>query len=244
MKPSKLLAIACTAMVAACQQAQDVNAPIFRNGSSPRSDASVTSSSARLTVEEQQLVTELVAMYPPGEADVVSRAFADPFMTGAKSTNPRAQAIINRIDAIRHIRSDSLKKAVDALSSKHPAVVAATIVLVQQLPDSTAAVVVWRRSHLVPHDVIELRADHATIGALGAAVRLLTKLRRTEGDSAVADEHFVLRQDFVPPHWRGSMNAFVNSDLEKLRQSEATSLPPFGRVHSRTIWLAATKAKP
>lgn len=244
MKPSTLLVIACTAVVASCQQARDVNAPIFRNGSSLRGDASITPGSAHLTLEEQQLVTELVAMYPPGAADVVRRAFDDPFMTGAKSTNPRAQAIINRIDAIRHVRSDLLKKAVDALSSKHPAVFAATIVLVPELPDSTATVVVWRRSHLVPHDVIALRADHATVGALGAAVRLLTKLRRTEGDSAVADEHFVLRQDFVPPHWRGSMNAFAISDLEKLRQSEATSIPPFGRVPNRTIWLAATKAKP
>lgn len=244
MKPSTLLAIACTAMVLACQQAHDVNAPIFRNGSSLQGDASVTPGSAHLTLEEQELVTELVAMYPPGAADMVRQAFEDPFMTGSKSTNPRAQAIINRIDAIRHVRLDSLKKAVAAHGPKAPAAVAATMVLVPQFPDSTATVVVWRRSHLVPHDVIALRADHATVGALGAAVRLLTRLRRTEGDSAVADEHFVLRQDFVPPHWRGVMNAFANSELEKLRQSQATSIPPFGRVPSRTIWFAATKAKP
>ncbi len=248
MKPSPFFVFACVGILAACQAARDVNAPTFTNGSSLRPTASLAPAPARLSLEEQRLVNDLVALYPPGAADTVGRAFADPFMTGAKSTNRRAQAIIDRIDAIRHVRADSLRKAVAAITPKQPAVVTATVVLVSRLPDSTADAEVWRRSHLVPHDVIALRADHATIGALGAGVRLLVKLRRTDGDSAVADQHVVVHGEFVPAQWRGAtMNAFVNADLDKLRQSEATLVPAFGTVRSRTIWLTAAKpgaAKP
>lgn len=237
-----LLAAAGGVVLSACQGDSTPSAPTFTKGPSARPGASATAAAVPLTGEERRLIARLAAMYPRDKAAVVSEAFDDPFMVGSKAPqNPRAQALIDSIDVIRRARIDSITRAARIIMANQPAAIPATVILLPQLPDSSVAVV-WRRAHAIPHDVIALRADHATIGALGAGLRLLMQLRRAGGDSAVTDGHYTAFAEHVPQQWRADDGVFANGDLARLRSSEPVSIPPFGNVRSRTVWLTSAKA--
>jgi hypothetical protein len=235
--------LACVAVclgIVGCRP--DATTATFQPG--VRSSVAPSSAAIRISPEESKLIADLASSYPADKRDFIVNAFNDPFMVGAKTPqNARNQAIIDRIDAIRRARIDSIAKSERAGG---PAAVSATVILLPTLPDSTASAVVWRRAGQVPHDIIALPAGRATVGSLGAAVRVLAKLRRESGDSARKDEHAVVHGEYVPKQWQGDMRAFVLSDLDQLRSDAPRSIQPFGIVRSREVWLAATnsRAKP
>lgn len=233
MKKRFACAVLCVGVVG-CRP--DATTATFQPGL--RSSVVTPSSAIRLSPEESKLISELVSSYPVDKREIIVNAFSDPFMIGAKTPqNARNQAIIDRIDAIRRARIDSMAKAEKAGG---PGAVSATVILLPTLPDSTATAVVWRRAGQVPHDIIALPAGRVTVGSLGAAVRVLTKLRRESGDSARKDEHAVVHGEYVPRQWQGDMRAFVLGDLDQLRAGTPRSIQPFGIVRSREVWLAAT----
>jgi hypothetical protein len=160
-------------------------------------------------------------------------------MVGTKTPqNARGQAILDKIDAIRNARIASMAKI---QAANAPTVVPATVVLVEQLSDPTATAVVWRRARLIPHDVIELRADRATLGTLGAGMRALMKLRTEEGDSATIDRHVVVHGEHVLKQWTGTRLALATGELYQLKHSELTAIPAFGTTRSRKLFFLATK---
>jgi len=120
----------------------------------------------------------------------------------------------------------------------------ATIVLVARLRDTLALAEVWRRSGTEPHDVIMLTERTATVGALGAAVQTLVNLRRALQDSVIVDARASVYQERVPANWQGMLQAVAADDLEKLKKSPPTSVPPLGMVPSREIYITSAKKQP
>jgi len=120
----------------------------------------------------------------------------------------------------------------------------ATIVLVPRLSDTLALAQVWRRSVNEPHDVIMLTERTATVGALGAAVQTLVNLRRGLRDSVIVDARISVYKERVPASWQGMLQAVAADDLEKLKKSPPTSVPPLGMVPNRTIYITSAKKQP
>jgi hypothetical protein len=120
----------------------------------------------------------------------------------------------------------------------------ATIVLVPRLRDTLALAEVWRRSDIEPHDVIMLTERNATVGALVAAVQSLVNLRRAQQDSVVVDARVSVYEERVPASWQGMLRAVAADDLEKLKKSPPTSVPPLGMVPSREIYITSAKKQP
>jgi hypothetical protein len=227
MKAPLLFVVLCLGTLGACRPG--------------RASTPLPQPATETAVQERLLIAQLAALYPAEAGAIIRRAFDDPFMVGTKAPqNAEAQNIIDRIDAIRYVRRDSLAKAAALKTARQPMAFGATVVLLPRLADSTASAEIWRRAILIPHDVIALPADHATVGALGAALQMLMQHRHVDGDSAIADAHFVVYGAHVPENWRGGdidMSAVATVDLDKLRASAATLVPGFGRVRSRVVFL-------
>src|SRR5262249_7821373 len=120
----------------------------------------------------------------------------------------------------------------------------ATIVLVPRLRDTLARAEVWRRSGAEPHDVIMLTERSATVGALGAAVQTLVNLRRAKWDSVIRDARVSVYEERVPASWQDMPRAVAADDLEKLKKSPPTSVPPLGMVPSREIYITSARKQP
>jgi hypothetical protein len=204
-----LLALSAT-LVVACDRTSPVTAPAAAS-TSCRPTMVVSPGAAELklspvpprktSAEEDALIAQAMALYPGDGGRSLCLSLMDP-RVGAiwTSNNPRAQAIFDRIAAIRKTRADSAQAAQRAIEAANP-MRQATIVVIERLSDSAASTIIVRRTNLVPHDVIELPASAATVGAFGGAVHALGLARARSGDDPTRDETVVVRDTVMPASW-------------------------------------------
>lgn len=233
MKRILIVAISASGVLSSCRK--EPSEPSLRASRELRVPAAPSPVRLALTVTESRLIRDLVALFPDSERESVSRSFADPMAMGMTATSPRAQAIIDTIMTIRKARLDSIGYAME----RAPRVAyEVTVVLVPQLSEPGASAVVWRRTRETPHDVIVLRADHATVGTLGAGIQALADLRRRSGDSTSVDEHVVVHGERMPKRWDAEVQNAIRGELYALERMAPIAVPPFGTVRSRILMLA------
>lgn len=185
------------------------------------------------TVAEEALIDSIIALHPPEAAPTLRRVLHERNSQLQLPSNPRAQALLNRLAATR------ISEAA-AVAPAGPPPVDATIAIVDKLPDESADAVVLRRKDAQPHDVILLASGNATQAAMGAGIQALFRMRKAMGDIPSRDARTIVHKAAVPAHWTGSMlGARAASDLTWLRGSQPRHIMGLGPVRALDIPLIA-----
>lgn len=121
-----------------------------------------------------------------------------------------------------------------AQRTEGPRRVAATVVLLERLPQPDAPFVILRRADVSPRDVILLHGD-ATVEQFSEAVQLLLVARQVGGDSSRVAQTLRVRpqqRERTPRTlpWAARI-------LATLRTVEPRSIPGIGTVPAVEIWL-------
>ena len=186
--------------------------------------------------EELALVEQIQRIYPGIYGDSLAAYLTNSTVVGVKSSNPRVQAILDRLDAVRRPRLDSAWRA---NVSNQPRSAHVTIALVDSIGDSTVTAVVLRRLSRQPRELILLTPATASPGALGAALHALVRQRALDGDSARRDVKIVVRGAHVPASWTAARLAMTRVLLQELRQRPISPIVGVGRARSQEIGLSA-----
>lgn len=188
---------------------------------------------------ELALIVELKRLYSDSASqDYFERALRSTTVTEMKSSNPEAQAIINRILARRKAFADSVV-ATWPKRADPPLIISATVVLVDSLSDPMASAEIRRRADLEPHDVILLPAGRATLGALRAALQALNDLWVADGLLPVpsTNVNFMVHGEKLmksTPILEGAMT----SELMSAAHAQKKTVAGMGEVRSFTIAVA------
>jgi len=129
---------------------------------------------------EVALIEELKSLYPVSDREFLERQLKSSTVVGMKVTNPKAQAILDRIFARRKAWTDSVAAASPKPIDLGP-ILWVTVALVDSLSDPTASGEIRRRMDIEPHDVILIPKERATVGALEAAIHALGELWKADG---------------------------------------------------------------
>lgn len=188
--------------------------------------------------EENALIDQIVALYPASAASGIRDALLDPRTISARvSNNKQAQALLDRLNAIRDARADSVAVAAASDGSVESS---AAVVAMDRLPVRAATAVVLRRRNAVPHDVIELPSDGLTAGALASAVHALIKSRQSSGAIPPRDELLVIKGAKVPDTWTASgFVRIAQADLGRLAARPLEDVSGVGRTRRIDIRVAS-----
>src|ERR1017187_2213356 len=129
---------------------------------------------------ELALIEELKGLYPVSDREFFERQLKSTTVFGMKVSNPKAQAILDRIFARRKAWADSVAAASPKPIDVGP-ILFVTVALVDSLSDPTASGEIRRRTDIEPHDVILILKGRATVGALEAAIHALGDLWKADG---------------------------------------------------------------
>ena len=189
---------------------------------------------------ELSLIAELKALHPDTATQAMfGKQLASASVYGMKSTNPKAQAIIDRIFARRKAFADSVIAA-GPKPPEPPLIISATVVLVDSLSDPTASAEIRRRSDLEPHEVILLPAGHATLGAVGAAIQALNDLWVGDGLLPVpsTNVNFMVHGEKLMKSWTPFQEDAMTSELMSAAQAQKKTVAGIGEVRSFMIAVA------
>jgi hypothetical protein len=186
-----------------------------------------------MSMEEQQIVDSLVNMFPQAASQVRS-LLSDRRVAAMELPGAHAFALLARLDTIR-----MKGPAMSYVKSRSPAVHLATVVLVKELEDSTADVVVVRRTRPAA-DMIVMREKNAKGALLGAGIAALFKLRKQFGDSATQDMHIAVHNARMPKKWPEDLKRETERIIADLRKEEKKAVRGLGKARSVEIPLVAT----
>jgi hypothetical protein len=221
---------------AACDQ--QPSAPASRRTSR---SASVLSSAhtrrAVLSPEEETLLQSLKATMPGRDADTLERYVRDPSSGPISISNPRVQAMLDRLDTLKARRLDSLAAVSSGLANMR--IEKVTLVLLDALPDTSATAIVERRTDQTPRNVIALGSRHASPGALGAALNAITKMLRAEGTGGpVRNARVVVHGEMLPKAWHAGLVDQARRNLDELTRRAPSQIDGFGVQRSMEITVA------
>jgi hypothetical protein len=132
---------------------------------------------------EEAQISKAEALFQDADVSIIDHGLRRTDIVGMSVKNPKAQAIIDEIFARRRARAASLATGARGQLRGHIDRLLVTVALVDSLADSTATAEIRRRRGIEPHDVILLPAQHATVGALEAAIHGLGKMWRVDGQA-------------------------------------------------------------
>jgi hypothetical protein len=193
-----------------------------------------------ISPEEEQIIQQLetlLAGTPQGSE--IRKSLTDPRVSRIDMHfNPRAQALLDRIAAIRDARASRAL----AEQERQPKVVPVLLAIADHFPlaDSTAQAAIVRRPDQEPNDVIVLRVSDVNPVTLGTALRVLNQLRVTTG--VVPDRAAVLpvHADSMPESWnRTGLRERAVEDLISLMRANPSDVPGIGSARTMTISLLA-----
>jgi hypothetical protein len=184
--------------------------------------------------EEATIIDSIRALYSTSaDGDAIRIMLSDATARDLRSSNAKVQPLLNRLNAIRSARADSI---VAAGTSAARSISPATLVLVDKLSDSTASAVVWHRKNRIPVDLILLRSDRASSRTFGAAVTVLSRVRAIlDTSSSTNDIRVVVHGERMPKSWAGSLEGPANRDLDALKKSAPSFIAGLGMVRSKAI---------
>ena len=189
---------------------------------------------------ELSLIAALKALYPDTATQAMfGKQLASASVYGMKSTNPKAQAIIDQIFARRKAYADSVIAA-RPKPPEPPLILSATVVLVDSLSDPLATAEIRRRADMEPHEVILLRADRATLGAIGAAIQALSDLWVGDGLLPVpsSNVNFMVQGEKLMKSWSPLQQDMMMGQLTTAAHAAKTTVAGIGEVRSFTIAVA------
>jgi hypothetical protein len=193
--------------------------------------------SRELTPAEDVLLKQLEHIYAGTSNETeLRKMFLDPRFGEIRTTgNPRAQAILGRLNALRDAQ-DSASRAVRRMRAPH--IIVTTVALTDHLPiaDTSAAAVVLRRPGQHPSDVILLGASKANLASMGASLSALAKARKRDGDAPVRPTMLVIHGGSEPASWAvNGTEEMVSRQLLSLVTAPIRDIPGVGRVRAIDI---------
>ena len=216
--------------VAACVD----NGPrLVESGSATVADVIENPQLRSMSPEEHQIVDSLASMFPEA-ARQVRALLTDRRVALMELPGDHAMALLARLDSIRAYRAP-----VSYIKAESQPVVPATVVLVDELDDPTAVVIVVRRSRPAA-DMIVMSEKKARGALLGAGIAALFKLRKQFGDSATRDMHLVVRNARMPKKWPTALKHETDRLVAQLRKSERKAVRGFGQSRSAEVSLVRT----
>jgi hypothetical protein len=150
--------------------------------------------------------------------------------------NPKAQAILDRINSIRENEADRIFAA----HRQDAKVAPVTIAIAEHFPfpDSTSVAAILRRPNQEPRDLVILRASRAGPGSLGAALRMLNITRARDGLQVTQAMVLAVKNDSMPSSWnQNGLREQATMDLNDLLRSPVVSLAGVGKVRLNEIML-------
>lgn len=192
---------------------------------------------------ELALIADLKAMYPPKKFDAITRGLNSPTAFGMSVNDAKGQAILNKIFARRKARGDSLAAAAAQPGVQMGPHITVVIAFVDSLSDPTATAEIRRRATVEPHDVILIPTKHATIGAVGAALRGLGKIWRAEGQNVpTRNTRTVVHGEAHLRTWTATNEQLIAARVAEVLGAEKTNVAGVGsaRTFELVLWQSAS----
>jgi hypothetical protein len=204
----------------------------------PTLHAELTASSPLVSdAGERALIEQAKGLVAPDVAAMLELHLHSRSIVGMTAPDPKVQAIIDRIFARRRARADSVASHARQI---HNTTLAheVTVALVDSLADPTASAEIRRRIGQTPSDVILLPAQHATVGALQAAMRGLDKLIRDEHQAAPTRNLRVLvHGELHVRSWSTAHNNAVAAQLAKAATRPKMLVQGIGSARSMNMMI-------
>jgi hypothetical protein len=182
---------------------------------------------------ELALIEELHALYPvPADRELFDRGLKSTTVFGMKSSNPKAQAILDRIFARRKAWIDSVAASRPKPVDVGP-ILFVTVALVDSLSDPTATGEIRRRTDIEPHDVILLPKGRATVGALEAAIHALGELWKADRQLIPSkNQSLMVFGEMHIESWTQLHEDLMRSELMNAATKPTSLVPGVGTVHA------------
>jgi hypothetical protein len=188
----------------------------------------------QLSPAEDSIISRIVALHPK-QSDQLRQWLSDRRYVVAFPQNTSDASLQAQLAALRG-NAQAAQKVVEA-----------TVVLTDELRDANADAMILRRVNMLPHDVVLLRATHATARDFRAAVKMLYAIRRRTGDVPTRDGHVSFK---LPPDSTMRTGATLlvapstpsdaaTIDAARLQEAEQREVAGIGRVRALTIGLRA-----
>jgi hypothetical protein len=193
-----------------------------------------------LSPTELELIDRIVAMFPGDRGASLRRALTQRnIVRVGLDDSPEAQALADRVFTIREARKRAFDDSLRAHPAPQPVRFPVTIVLVDQLSNTSAGAEVVHRAKEIPSDLILLPATNPTVGAFSAAVRDLGALHRWLSTATPRDSIFAITDSRTRDGAQGS------ADRRAVAQaSNAAPVPVPGMGTARACWITLTLEPP
>lgn len=194
---------------------------------------------------ERRLISQVKAMYPPGDTALLERQLNSPTTAGMRSSNPKVQAVFDQIFARRQAWADSVAANQSAVPFPRISTRTLTVLLVDSLRDPSASAEIWHRTNLEPHDVILLPASHATSGALQAAIHGYGSAWRSEAQlPGGGNMRYVIHGERHLKSWTAGSEGYFRDQVAGALNKPKTQIAGGGSGHSFDIVVALTPNRP
>jgi hypothetical protein len=195
---------------------------------------------------ELALIAELKGLYSDSASQAYyEQALRSTAVTEMKSSNPKAQAILDRIFARRKAIADSVIAARPKRPDP-PLILNATVVFVDSPSDPLASAEIRRRADMEPHEVILLPANRATLGAMGAAIQALSDLWVGDGLLPVpsSNVNFMVQDEKLMKSWTPLQQDMMMGQLTNAARLAKAPVAGIGDVRSFVIAVAHRRPAP
>jgi hypothetical protein len=181
-----------------------------------------------LSAAESAIIDTLAAINPPG-AEITRRLLSDKRVASITLPDERSQQLLKRLDSLRRAA------AVDAFAAHAASDISASLVLIDQLDDTTATAVVVRRAGPHARDLILLPGATATGAHLSTALGTLFALRKRLGDVPSQNLRITIHGLKQPTKWSADLISQADQMVRALKTDTVTSIPGIGRGRVTSI---------
>ncbi|MGH7654757.1 MAG: hypothetical protein ACREN6_08845 [Gemmatimonadaceae bacterium] len=187
---------------------------------------------------EVALIADLKKRVGGASGDYLEHALAQPTVSAIQASDPSVQAILDTIFSRRRARLTLSAAIVPPVHGRFD-FSDVTIALVDSLADPTSSAEVRRRTNQEPHDVILLPANHATVGAVEAALHGLGRMMRKEGQTKSArNTRIAVHGEKHMSVWSDYHVGAMETQLAVAAAGPRTHIAGIGQVRSFTIRMA------
>ena len=228
MKTPLIAMVSLIALVSACVDQVAPPPTIVSSVPDPIRDARPR----HMSSEEARLVEEIASLHPESRTRVRA-LLTDSRIAAVDLEHPQAKVLLDSLYALRAGRASAQVATTTAI------VVPAQVVLVDQLRDPRADVMVIRRANPAL-DMIVIRTDRASGSAVGAGIAGLYRLRKQFGDSPTRDLSLTIRNPKMPKKWDAAIRRDADDVIARVRNEPLRHVPGVGSARSIEIPLFAT----